>query len=90
MARACLAGESGGALGLRWQCHSGSLELGQPAARSPRGFCSTGSRRRGGPIHPTSGKGQAVEAAGVDRAARAELGVIGGALRPCFLRLQRR
>jgi hypothetical protein len=59
-------------------------------ARSPRGFCSTGSRRRGGPIEPTSGKGQAVEAAGVDRAARAELGVIGGGLRPRFLRLQRR
>jgi hypothetical protein len=32
MARACLAGESGGALGLRWRCHGGSPELGQLAA----------------------------------------------------------
>jgi hypothetical protein len=30
---------------------------------------------------PTSGKRQAVEAIGVDRVARAELGVVGGGLR---------
>jgi hypothetical protein len=41
------------------------------------GFCSMGSGRPGGPIAPTSGKRQA---AGVDRAARAELGDIGDGL----------
>jgi hypothetical protein len=50
-------------------------------ARSPTGFCSTGSGRRGGPVAPTSGKQQAVEAADVDRAARAKLGVVEGGLR---------
>jgi hypothetical protein len=34
-----------------------------------------------GPVAPTSGKRQVVEAVGIDRAAWAELGVIGGGLR---------
>jgi hypothetical protein len=45
------------------------------------GFRSTGSGRRGRPVAPTLGKRQAVEAADVDRAARAELGDVGGILR---------
>jgi hypothetical protein len=45
------------------------------------GFRSTVSGRQGGPVAPTSGKRQAAEAVGVDRAARAELGDIGGGLR---------
>jgi hypothetical protein len=44
-------------------------------------FRSTGSGRRGGPVAPTSGKRQAAEAPGVDRATRAELGDLGGGLR---------
>jgi hypothetical protein len=59
-------------------------------AWSPVGFCSTGLGRRGGPVAPTLGKRQVVEAAGVDRAARAMLDVIGGGLPPRFLRLWRR
>jgi hypothetical protein len=66
MARVRLARESGGALGLRW--------------RSPIGFHSTGSGRRGGPVVPTSRKRQAVEVVVVDRVARAKLGVIKGGL----------
>jgi hypothetical protein len=50
-------------------------------ALSPMGFRSTGLGRRGGPIAPTSGKRQAVEAADVDRAARADIGVVGGGFR---------
>jgi hypothetical protein len=45
------------------------------------GFRSTGLGRRGGPVAPTSGKRQAVEVAGVDRVAWAELGDVGGGLR---------
>jgi hypothetical protein len=44
------------------------------------GFRSTGSGRSGGPIAPSLGKRQAVEVAGVDRAARAELGDVRGSL----------
>jgi hypothetical protein len=40
-----------------------------------------GSGRRGGPVAPTSGKRQVIEAADVDRVARAELGDVGGCLR---------
>jgi hypothetical protein len=50
-------------------------------ARSPTGFRSMGSGRRGGPVAPTSGKRQVVEAVGVDRVARAKLGVVGDGLR---------
>jgi hypothetical protein len=60
---------------------TGLRPIGGCGARSPTGFCSTGSGRRGGPAAPTSGKQQAVEAAGVDRAARGELGQVGGGLR---------
>jgi hypothetical protein len=44
------------------------------------GFPSPGSGRRGGPVAPTSGKRQAAEAAGIDGAARAKLGDVGGDL----------
>jgi hypothetical protein len=83
-ARVCQAGEGGGTLGLRRRCHGGSLESGQPAAMELsllRGFALWDRGRRGGPVAPTSGKRQEVEAVGIDRAAWAELGVIGGGLR---------
>jgi hypothetical protein len=60
---------------------AGARPTGGYGARFPTGFRSTGSRRRGRPIEPTSGKRQAVEAAGVDRAARVELGDVEGGLR---------
>jgi hypothetical protein len=50
-------------------------------ARSPTGFHPTRSGRRGGPVVPTLGKRQAVEAAGVNRVASAELDVVAGGLR---------
>jgi hypothetical protein len=63
----------------RWL--AGVRRTGGYEARSPMGFRSMGSGRRGGLVAPTSFKPQAVEATGVDRAARVELGVIRGGLR---------
>jgi hypothetical protein len=63
----------------RWL--AGVRPTGGYGARSPTGFRSTGSGRRGGPVAPTLGKHHAVEAVGVNRVARAEPGVVGGSLR---------
>jgi hypothetical protein len=63
----------------RWL--AGVRPTGGYGSRSPMGFRSSGSGRRGGPVGPTLGKRQVVEAAGVDKVTMAELGVIGGGLR---------
>jgi hypothetical protein len=61
MAQARLVGESGGALDLRWRCHGGSLELGQPTATEIGLLWGFTLRDRGDeadPLHLPRGSGR--------------------------------